>query len=192
MSFKLLGGILGTGAAAIVAAYAGQPSLVPISLVAVGGTLGGASVALELNRKKEEQIEEAAKVAATFNGLYEFNKGLVNPQQLSLLCGVPLEKTTVFLKALSDQQNGRFIRTDKGDVFNFPHPTNVLDQLTANAQAWVKSQTDPLLQENATLKAELVRLQSYINTQAAQQAAQQVLQPLRNDEKDQDPWNKLL
>lgn len=188
MSIKLLGGILGTGAVAIAASIAGQPALVPMTLVAVGGTLGGASVAIELHRKKEEQIEEATKVAATFNGLYEFNKGLVNPQQLSLLCGVPLEKTTVFLKALSDQQNGRFIRTDKGDVFNFPHPANVLDQLTTNAQAWVRSQTDPLLQENAALKAELARFQSYVNAQAAQQ----MLQPLKNDEKDQDPWNKLL
>ena len=188
MSIKLLGGILGAGAVATAAVIVAQPSMLPVSLVALGGTLGGASVAIELNRKKEEQIEEAAKVAATFNGLYEFNKGLISPQQLSLMCGVPLEKTSIFLKALSDQQQGRFIRTDKGDVFNFPHPANVLDQLTANAQAWVKSQADPLLQENATLKAELVRLQSYINTQAAQQ----MVQPLRNDEKEQDPWNKLL
>ena len=188
MNNKILAGIIGLGACSSLAALVAAPNLYPVSLATFGGALGGAAVVGEARRKKEQEIEEAARVATAFNGLYEANRGLVSPQQLSFLCGVPTDKTSVFLQALCDQQGGKRIPTDKGEVFNFPHPANVLDQLTNNAQAWAKSQADPLLQENANLKAELVQLKAVLGAQAQQPLAR----PLKNNEEQPDPWNKLL
>lgn len=165
-----------------------SPNLYPFVIGAWGGAMGGAAFASEIRRKQEEQAVEATRVATAFNGLYELNKGIVSPQQLSILAGVPFEKTSVFLKALSEQQNGTFIQTPKGDLYNFPHPNNVLDQLTANAQEWVKSQTNPLLQENATLKAELNQL-AVLRARQMPPLQQTIL---KNDEEQPDPWNKLL
>lgn len=185
---KTFGAIIGLGAVTGLTSLAVAPSLYPTSMAVFGAALGGAAVANEARRRKEKSIVEATRVAAAFNGLYEVNKGLVSPQQLSFMCGVPIQKTTVFLKALCEQQGGKHIPTEKGEVFNFPHPANVLEQLTVNAQAWAKSQTDPLLHENAVLKAELAR----ISTVLSRQPSQTQPKPLNNVEEQQDPWNKLL
>lgn len=188
MISKTIAAIVGVGTCASAAAFIANPSLYPATLTACGGALGGAAIVNEIRRKEEERAVEATRVATAFNGLYELNKGLVSPQQLSLLAGVPLEKTSVFLRALGEQQNGKLIQTQKGEVYNFSHPNSVLDQLTANAQEWAKSQTDPLLQENATLKAELSQLMAFRARQ--QMPIQQTI--LKNDEDQPDPWNKLL
>lgn len=185
---RTFGAIIGLGAASSITALVLAPSLYPASMAAMGGALGGAAVVNESRRRREQSVVEATRVAAAFNGLYEINKGLVSPQQLSFMCGVPIQKTTVFLRALCEQQGGKHIPTEKGEVFNFPHPTSVLDQLTANAQAWVKSQTDPLLQENATLKTEVLRLNAVLSRQPSQIQPK----PLNNSEEQADPWNKLL
>jgi len=188
MISKTLGTILGIGACATGAAFFINPSLYPASVAATGAALGGASVVTELRRKREDRAVESARVAVAFSGLYELNKGLVSPQQLSIMAGVPTDEIEVFLKHLCEQQQGRFIETPKGVVYNFPHPNNVLKQLTNNAQAWVKSQTDPLLQENANLKAELAQLSAYIRAQPPQVPQTS----LNNSEEQSDPWNKLL
>jgi hypothetical protein len=185
---KTFGAIIGLGAASSITALVFAPSLYPASMAAMGGALGGAAVVNESRRRREQNVVEATRVAAAFNGLYEINKGLVSPQQLSFMCGVPIQKTTIFLKALCEQQGGKHIPTERGEVFNFPHPASVLDQLTANAQAWVKSQTDPLLQENATLKTEVLRLNAVLSRQPSQIQPK----PLNNSEEQVDPWNKLL
>jgi hypothetical protein len=188
MISKTLGTIIGIGACATGAALLINPSLYPASVAATGAALGGASVATELRRKQEDRAVESARVAVAFSGLYELNKGLVSPQQLSIMAGVPVNEIEVFLKHLSEQQQGKFIETPKGGVYNFPHPNNVLEQLTDNAQAWVKSQTDPLLQEIANLKLALNQLNDYIRLQKSQVPQTS----LNNSEEQTDPWSKLL
>jgi hypothetical protein len=150
--------------------------------------MGGAAYISEFRRKKESDAIEATRVATVFSGLYDQNRGLVSPNQLSIVAGVPLDKTTVFLKAFCENQNGKHIKSADGDVYNFAHPNNVLDQLTSNAQAWAKSQSEPLLQEIINLKTEVMQLRTYINRPPT--VAPQTI--LNNSEEQSDPWNKLL
>jgi len=186
---KTFASIFGIGVASSVALIATAPDLYPVNVAAFGGALGGAAIASEARRKKDEQENEAVRVAVAFNGLYEINKGLVSPQQLSFMCGVPVDKTSVFLRELCKQQAGTHIPTNKGEVYNFPHPSNILEQLTSNSQAWVKSQVDPVLEENAVLKAELARIQMM---SMQRQPVQATPAPLKNPEETKDPWNQLL
>lgn len=165
-----------------------SPNLYPFVIGAWGGAMGGAALASEIRRKQEDEAVEAARVATAFSGLYELNKGIVSPNQLSILAGVPIEKTTIFLKAFCENQKGKHIQSPNGDIYNFSHPNNVLDQLTKNAQEWAQSQTNPLLQENANLKVELNQLRSYINRPPV--TVPQAI--LNNSEEQSDPWNKLL
>lgn len=172
----------------LVLSAALNPNLSSVIVGTWGGIMGGAAYVGEKRRKKEIDAEEATRVATAFSGLYELNRGLVSPNQLSIMAGVPLDKTTVFLKAFCDNQNGKYIKSPNGDIYNFPHPNNVLDQLTNNAQAWAKSQAEPLLQEIANLRAESVQLRNYIN----QPPAPMSKTILNNSEEQSDPWNKLL
>lgn len=186
---KTLASIFGIGIASSVALIATAPDLYPVNIAAFGGALGGAAIASETRRKKDEKENEAVRVAVAFNGLYEINRGLVTPQQLSFVCGVPVDKTSVFLRELCKQQAGTHIPTNKGEVYSFPHPSSILEQLTSNSQAWVKSQVDPLLEENAVLKAELARIQMMARQR---QPIPQATASLKNNEETEDPWNKLL
>ncbi|NDF98233.1 MAG: hypothetical protein EB101_04770 [Chitinophagia bacterium] len=186
---KTLVSIFGIGVASSVALAATVPELYPVNVAAFGGALGGAAITSEARRKKAEQESEAVRVAVAFNGLYEINKGLVSPQQLSFMCGVPVDKTSVFLRELCKQQAGTHIPTNKGEIYSFPHPSSILEQLTSNSQAWVKSQVDPLLEENAVLKAELARIQMVARQR---QPIPQAPASLKNTEETDDPWNKLL
>lgn len=165
-----------------------NPNLYPFVLGGWGSAMGGAAFVSELRRKKEAETVEATRVATVFNSLYEQNRGLISPNQLSVLTGVPLNKTDAFLKAFCENQNGKYIKSSEGNVYNFSHPNNVLDQLTSNAQAWAKSQTEPLLQEISNLKTEVIQLRSYINRPPV--IPQQTT--LNNSEEQPDPWNKLL
>lgn len=188
MISKPLGTILGIGVCTTGAALLINPSLYPASVAATGAALGGLSVACEMRRKQEDKAIESARVAVAFSSAYEFNKGLISPQQVSVMAGVPISEVEVFLKHLCEQQRGNFIETPKGVIYNFPHPNNVLEQLTNNAQAWVKSQTEPLIQENANLRAEVAQLTAYIKTPPFQVPQTS----LNNSEEQSDPWNKLL
>lgn len=184
-------GILGIGLTAGVVTGIAAPSAFAPTLASMGGALTGVSLMSELARKREENMRESFRVAAAFKKLYEANRGIVSPQQLSIESDIPLEQALRFLEALAEDQKAADINTEQGHVFNFPHPANVLDKLTSNAQAWAKSQTDPILQQNAILKAELARLQM-----AAGQPPQPVPQPpvgtLNIPKEPNDPWNNLL
>lgn len=188
---KVIAGIVGVGACTGIVSIVIAPSTYPATVAAFGGLAGGASIVNEIRKKKEEQEVEAVRVATTFNQLYETNKGLLSPQQLSLLCDVPVERTNAFLAALCQQQGGKHLQTDRGEIYNFPHPANVLEQLTNNAQAWARSQTEPLMQENAALRAELAAAQTRLRAPLPQMP-QIPQQPLNNPEEQKDPWNQLL
>jgi hypothetical protein len=188
---KMYAGILGIGLTASVATGIAAPSAFAPTLAVIGGALAGVSLTNEFARKREENMRESFRVASSFKKLYESNKGVVNPQQLSIDAEIPLDQALRFLEALAENQKASDINTEQGRIFNFPHPANVLDTLTNNAQAWAKSQSDPLLQQNAILKAELARLQMVV-AQAPQPSLQSPARSLNNPEESKDLWNNLL
>lgn len=152
---KIYGGLAALGAAGAITALAVSPQALPGVAVGTGGLLGGASLTHELVRKRRDEAEESARVGAAFSALYAANKGLVNPQQLSLLTAVSLERIDEFLQRLSEAQGGKYIQVEAGAFYTFPHPNNILDELTNNANAWARDTTEGLRQENASLLQQL-------------------------------------
>lgn len=152
---KIYGGLAALGAAGAITALAVSPQALPSVAVGTGGLLGGASLTHELVRKRRAEAEESARVGAAFSALYAANKGLVNPQQLSLLTAVSLERIDEFLQRLSEAQEGKYIQVEAGAFYTFPHPNNILDELTNNANAWARDTTEGLRQENANLLQQL-------------------------------------
>lgn len=186
---KLIAGIVGVGAATALGTLLWAPSAYAPTLACVSGALAGVSVTESRASRRQQKRDAALRAASAFSYLYETNKGIVNPQQVSVLSAQPLEDIVNFLDALSKAQNAKVINTDKGVVYDFPHTNSVLQQLTANAQAWAKSNTDAAVQENAALKQQLAALyQAQANNNAVQAAAKQ----LKNNEERTDPWNQLL
>lgn len=152
---KIYAGLAALGAAGAITALAAAPQALPSIAVGTGGLLTGASLVHEVARKRKSEAEESARVGASFSALYAANKGLVNPQQLSLLTSVSLERIEDFLGRLSESQGGKYIEVEAGSFYTFPHPSNILDELTNNANAWVRDTTESLRQENANLLQQL-------------------------------------
>jgi hypothetical protein len=160
----LFWGILGVGFGGVLGTAVFSPLNMSTAVAAAGGALAGTSVTIEYRRKKENETVEAVKVAKSFSYLYETNRGLLNPQQLSFSSDIPVDKSEVFLSALAESQGGQRIETETGVVYKFPHPQNVLDRLAENATAWVEEQKKPLEQENLILKQQLNAFQAVINS----------------------------
>jgi len=160
----LFWGILGVGFGGVLGTAVFSPLNMSTAIAAAGGALAGTSVTIEYRRKKENETVEAVKVAKSFSYLYETNRGLLNPQQLSFSSDIPVDKSEVFLSALAESQGGQRIETETGVVYKFPHPQNVLDRLAENATAWVEEQKKPLEQENLILKQQLNAFQAVINS----------------------------
>jgi len=160
----LFWGILGVGFGGVLGTAVFSPLNMSTAIAAAGGALAGTSVTIEYRRKKENETVEAIKVAKSFSYLYETNRGLLNPQQLSFSSDIPVDKSEVFLNALAESQGGQRIETETGVVYKFPHPQNVLDRLAENATAWVEEQKKLLEQENLILKQQLNAFQAVINS----------------------------
>ena len=81
--------------------------------------------------------------------MYEKNRGLVDPVELSFIANVSIDQSHGFLSALAETTGATKINNNKGvgTTFNFPHSASVLDELTNNAQNWAKQQTAALSQE---------------------------------------------
>lgn len=169
------------GGAAGIATAITAPQYVGAALAFSGGILGGAAVADKQRSERSRQNEQAARVGACFTALYEQNKGVVDPVQLSFLADVPLERAHTFLTSLAEGNQGQKIPTDQGIgvLFSFPHVENTLDRMTQNANAWVQAQTKEL-------EGQLEQHKRVIQMLQAQQAAAS-LTP-RPPVKDPDPW----
>lgn len=191
--------LLALGLAGAAASSVLSPTLYAPSLAATGGVLLGAHVALERRRVKYKSAEEAAKVGKVFCVLYEINKGLINPDQLSYLSDITIERADNFLAALSTQQGGDKVETEKGVVYSFPHTQNIIDTLVSRAATWADQQTEPILRENSQLKQNLIALQGTIriNSEATQKnafARPSVENPtkLNNNKEMVSPWSNLI
>lgn len=187
-------GIAGAGAAAVLA-----PNFYAPALAATGGVMVGAHVALERRIAKNKKTEEAFKVGKVFTILYEQNRGLVGPDQLSYHAEITIDKANNFLAALAKQQGGQVIPDGKTVIYSFPHTQNTIDMLTNRAAQWADQQTDEALRENAQLKQTVMALQSMIRMQnqipKMPEESQVVAPPtrsLKNDKTPDNPWGNLL
>jgi hypothetical protein len=188
---NLFNSLTGFSACVVLFSAVTNPTNLSLAFTGAGALLAGASVASEVSRKREKTAAEAGRVAASFGLLYDQNKGMVIPEQLCVSSDISLDKAMVFLDALADAQNGEKVMLQDTVFFKFPHPENILDQLTANATAWAESRLDGVLRENSVLKQQLLMFQAAaLNTAGAPAAIPQaaVPPPIKED----DPWQNLL
>ena len=168
---SLVSTLFGLGIAASTAAAILQPTIFAPTLAATGGILAGVQLGVESRRKKDEQTNEAFKVGKVFSILYETNKGIVSPDQLSYNSDITIQKADSFLKALADQQGGQPLQTEQGLIYTFPHPQNVITTLTTNANNWAQQQTQALQLENDNLKRQATNLQQALALHTQQKQA---------------------
>ena len=186
----MLVGIGVAGAATIL-----SPSAAPVVAAGFGGGLCGATLLSGKQKDDEEKKIESARVAKTFSFLYENNKGLIGAEQLAFNADIDIERAVVFLDALAAEQRGQVINTSTGKVYNFPHPSNALDELTKNASAWAEARCEPLLQEIGSLqhKVTILQAQAAVAKTAIPEVSSQVFTANnRPPEVATDPWNNLL
>jgi len=145
-------------AGGVVATAIANPAMTPAAYGAFGGVMTGVALGAGFTKKTEEQKAEGEILAQSFKHLYDINKGLVSPDQLSYHTRIPLERIQEFLSSLASEQQGRRIDTEYGSVYNFPHPENVLNQLTDNATNWVKARETPLMEQIALLQQTVQQL----------------------------------
>ena len=186
---------LGLGCAAI--ASVSIPDSPALAAASFGGGLLSASLLADdgRRRKEEDKRVESARVAKVFSFLYENNRGLVSPQQLAFNADITPERADIFLDALSQDQNGQAIQTQSGKVYNFPHPSNALDELTRNATAWADAKCEPLLSEIGSLKQQMTIMQARaaINQIPTNDSASKTFASNNNPPQSaSDPWNNLL
>jgi hypothetical protein len=182
----MLVGIGVAGAATIL-----SPSAAPVVAAGFGGGLCGATLLSNKQKDDEEKKIESARVAKTFSFLYENNKGLIGAEQLAFNADIDIERAVVFLDALAAEQRGQVINTSTGKVYNFPHPSNALDELSA----WAEARCEPLLQEIGSLqhKVTILQAQAAVAKTAIPEVSSQVFTANnRPPEVATDPWNNLL
>ena len=193
---KLLGGIAGVGIVGATTAAFLQPSVLAPVISCTGGAMGATAACMGFKKKQDDAADEANRVSNAFNFLYETNRGLVAPNQLSLLSGVPLDRIEKFLSALSNEQGGQFIPTNAGPIVNFPHPANMLQEMTNNSANWAQEQVNQVSIENAQLKKQIALFNAARMSKAGvggpvpqPQAPTNGAAPQKNSV---DPWNNLL
>jgi len=170
-----------------------NPKAIPMAAAGAGASLMAVSVFVRQHKNVIDDEQEALMATQTFSSLYETNKGLVSPEQLSINSNTPLPRVINFLEKLATETGGQKITvpTDSGStvLYSFPHPQGALDQLTNNAIAWAEDQTKPLLQELAQLKQQ-VALASMLQPSQLTQEQQTVFK--EQNSAPVDPWNRLV
>lgn len=119
------------------------PEQLGVSLAFTGGVSAGLCSLRERKSRLEKETETGHRVTSVFAALYESNRGLVDPVQLSFLANIPLDKAHTFLSTVAEANNGQKVPTKGGTgaVFTFPHTQGALDELSSNAQKWAEAQT---------------------------------------------------
>ena len=142
--------------------------------------MAGVSASDEKNRRGREGSDVAHRVSGAFSALYERNRGLVDPVELSFVANVSLDQAHGFLCALAETTGATKINNNKGvgTTFNFPHSSNVLEELSTNAQNWAQKQTAALTQE----------LEQHRQMIRAAQLAQATA-PRQTTATPENPWN---
>lgn len=161
------------------------PQFVGTSFAFAGGLIGGASIIRERELRRKQNDETATRVTACFSALYESNRGVIDPTQLSVLANIPGERAHAFLTQLAETTNGQKITVKQGAgvVFAFPHSQSALDELTINARKWAEAQT---LQLSAELNQHKQALQ-YIQLQQAAATMPKTPAPIQ----EPSPWENV-
>ena len=122
------------------------------------------------------------RVSGAFSALYEKNRGLVDPVELSFIANVSIDQAHGFLSALAETTGATKINNNKGvgTTFSFPHSANVLDELSNNAQNWAKQQTAALSQELEQHR-QMIRAAQLAQVTAPRQTVQAPV--------PENPWN---
>ncbi len=191
LKHHLLSSLTGFSALVILSAAIAIPNSLPAAFAGAGSLLAGASIAKEAAAKRENEVAEAERVSTAFTDLYEQYRGIVSPDQLSVLSNIQVTKANAFLEALAEAQNGQRVEMPEGVFFRFPHTEHILDRLTANATAWADSRIEPIMKENSELKQRLLILQSAAMQAAAKQQIPAVAQT-PNGTMGDDPWQNLI
>jgi len=170
-----------------------NPKALPVAAASAGASLMAVSVFVRQHKAVMDDEQEALMATQTFSSLYEANKGLISPEQLSITSNTPLPRVINFLEQLATETGGQRITvpTDKGPsvLYNFPHPQGALDQLTNNAIAWAEDQKKPLLQELAQIKQQIATA-SMIQPNQLTPEQQTVFK--EQNRAPVDPWNRLV
>lgn len=174
----------GLAAGAILTAK--SPEFLGASLAFGGGVVGGISAAQIRMLTRQKNQETIDRVTTTFSALYEINGGIVEPTQLAYLANIPPQQAYGFLIGLAENTGGQKIqtKTNNGVVFAFPHTANALEELSKNAQNWVRAQTQELITELNQHKQAIQMIQSQ-NANLMASVANSQLPPT-----DGDPWTK--
>ena len=156
------------------------PDFLGTSFAFGGGLLGGACIANDQARRKDTQARQSERVTSTFSALYELNRGVLDPVQLSFMANIPLDQAHGFLTNVAESTGGQKIPTkaNNGVLFAFPHSQNALDELSKNAENWAKAQNQQL-QEQMEKQQKILQMMQLRQAAAQQQAAVN---------KDPDPW----
>lgn len=163
-----------------------SPEFLGASFAFGGGVLGGLSAAQIRLLTKQKNQETIDRVTATFSALYEINGGIVEPTQLAYIANIPPQQAYGFLMGLAENTGGQKVQTkaNNGVVFAFPHTANALEELSKNAQNWVRAQTQELVTELNKHKQAIQMIQSQ-NANLMASVANSQLPPT-----DGDPWSK--
>ena len=161
------------------------PQFVGASFAFAGGLIGGAGIIRERELRRKQSEDTATRVTACFSSLYESNRGIVDPMQLSMLANIPGERAHTFLTQLAESTNGQKITVKQGAgvVFAFPHSQSALDELTVNARKWAEAQTQQLSVELNQHKQAL----QYIQLQQAAATLPKAPAPIT----EPSPWENV-
>jgi hypothetical protein len=184
ISFGALTAGLTTGALLTVK----SPEFFGVSMAFGAGVVGGLSAAKVRMLENKERKNNTERVTSTFSALYEINNGIVEPTQLAYLANIQPQQAYNFLEGLAENTGGQKVQTkaNNGVIFAFPHASNALEELSKNAQDWVRAQTEGLVFELEKHKQAIQMMQS-------QNA--NLMATISNSQKsstDNDPWNREL
>jgi len=162
--------VIAGGAAAIATAIT-APQFVGAPLACIGGVFAGSAAIERRETKRNESKETSARVSGAFSAMYERNRGLVDPTELSFIANISVNQSHGFLTSLAESTGGSKVphKNGVGVLFNFPHSASVLDELSKNAQDWVSSQTAELNQQLEAHRQALRAAQLAQATMPAQQ-----------------------
>jgi hypothetical protein len=166
-------GTIAIGGITSVLALFISPNFVAAPLSFTGGALAGASVIEKRRYEEEEGLTTSGQVSGAFRALYDRNRGIISPVELAIASDIDVDIASDYLTALANDTNGQKIQgaSQNDFIFSFPHSSNVLDELTKNAQNWAQAQLETTTQQNVILTQKLDEANQIIRVAQMAQAA---------------------
>ena len=204
---KFLGIATIAGFGSILALSRFVPSALPWTLGGIAGIVSGSCIRNEQLRDVERTNREGRIVAATFQRLYESNKGLVTPHQLSVQADIQLDQAENFLGQLAVAQQAQTVSGPTGTGYQFQHPQNIIEGIHKEASEKLRHNTEQLVEQNQSLIKQLqVTSAAAANAAAHETTPEDLIQKVARarkvakqaatqpgyEEYDNDEWGNLL